>query len=180
MCSCQSDCQFSQLLNSTGALQHDKREQSRSGYSARTNRGQGPRMASTQVNPVLSKGLDTARQPNFLEEPNDFSLVLGGPVFQLFRKSHLAGDGLELVHRRLLIITLVAWLPLLLIATLALHEGKRRQAFLPSRRGSACPIPCCTSCPHRGRTARSFANTSRCPRIRRAAHRFTRGPTPLS
>lgn len=76
-------------------------------------------MASTQVNPVLSKGLDTARQPNFLEEPNDFSLVLGGPVFQLFRKSHLAGDGLELVHRRLLIITLVAWLPLLLITTLS-------------------------------------------------------------
>ena len=76
-------------------------------------------MASTQVNPVQSKGLHTARQPNFLEEPNDFSLVLGGPVFQLFRKSHLAGDGLELVHRRLLIITLVAWLPLLLITILS-------------------------------------------------------------
>jgi hypothetical protein len=60
---------------------------------------------------------------NFLEESHDFSLVLGGPIFQLFRRSHLAGDGLELVHRRLLIITLVAWLPLLLLATLGSSAG---------------------------------------------------------
>jgi len=57
-------------------------------------------------------------QPNVLEEPLDFSLVLGGPIFQLFRKSHLTGDGLELLHRRLLIITAVAWLPLLLLTTI--------------------------------------------------------------
>ena len=60
---------------------------------------------------------------NFLEEPHDFSLVLGGPIFQLFRRSHLAGDGLELVHRRLLIITPVARLPLLLLATLGSSAG---------------------------------------------------------
>jgi hypothetical protein len=60
---------------------------------------------------------------NFLEEPHDFSLVLGGPIFQLFRRSHLAGDGLEFVHRRLLIITLVAWLPLLFLATLGSSAG---------------------------------------------------------
>jgi hypothetical protein len=52
---------------------------------------------------------------NFLQEP-DFSLVLGGPIYQLFRKSHLAGDALELLHRRLIVITLIAWLPLLLLA----------------------------------------------------------------
>jgi len=57
-------------------------------------------------------------QPNILEEPLDFSLVLGGPIFQLFRKSHLTGDALELLHRRLLIITAVAWLPLLLLTTI--------------------------------------------------------------
>ncbi len=57
-------------------------------------------------------------EPNSLKEPHDFSLVLGGPLFQLFRRSHLAGDSLDLLHRRLLIITLVAWLPLLLLATL--------------------------------------------------------------
>ena len=60
---------------------------------------------------------------NFLEEPLDFSLVLGGPIFQLFRRSHLAGDELELLHRRLLLVTLAAWLPLLLLATLASTAG---------------------------------------------------------
>jgi len=62
-------------------------------------------------------------EPNLFEEPHDFSLVLGGPIFQLFRRSHLAGDDLELLHRRLLIITLVAWLPLLLLATLGSSAG---------------------------------------------------------
>lgn len=46
----------------------------------------------------------------------DFSLVLGGPIFQFFRRSHLAGDALELLHRRILVITLVAWAPLLLLS----------------------------------------------------------------
>ena len=72
-----------------------------------------------------------AEQSKFLEELNDFSLVLGGPVFQLFRKSHLTGDGLELVHRRLLIITLVAWLPLLLLSALNPSTGSLgRLSFL--------------------------------------------------
>jgi hypothetical protein len=62
-------------------------------------------------------------QANFLEESDDFSLVLGGPIYQLFRKAHLAGSHLELLYRRLLIITLVAWLPLLLLATLGFPAG---------------------------------------------------------
>lgn len=52
------------------------------------------------------------------EEGVDFSLVLGGPLFQLFRKAHLEGDDLELLYRRLLIIPLVTWLPLLLFVTI--------------------------------------------------------------
>jgi hypothetical protein len=62
----------------------------------------------------------TTTQPDFLQEQelDDFSLILGGPVFQLFRRSRLAGDALELLHRRLLVITLFAWLPLLLLSTL--------------------------------------------------------------
>jgi hypothetical protein len=54
-----------------------------------------------------------------LQEPQDFSLVLGGPLFQLLRRSHLAGDALELVRRRLIIIPLLAWLPLLVLSALA-------------------------------------------------------------
>lgn len=62
-------------------------------------------------------------EANSREKPSDFSLVLGGPIFQLFRRSHLTGDGLELLHRRRLIITLVAWLPLLLLSTLGPSAG---------------------------------------------------------
>lgn len=81
-------------------------------------------MASTQPNPPRSKGFHTMMEPTITtEEPYDFSLVLGGPIFQFFRRSHLAGDGLELVNRRLLIITLVAWLPLLLLATFGSSAG---------------------------------------------------------
>src|SRR5271156_596635 len=51
----------------------------------------------------------------FLEEMDDFSLVLGGPVFQFFRKAHLTGDHLEFLYRRGIAITSIAWVPLLLL-----------------------------------------------------------------
>ena len=52
------------------------------------------------------------------DEPPDFSLVLGGPLFQLFRKAHLTGDALELVSQRIVVISLFAWLPLLALSAL--------------------------------------------------------------
>jgi hypothetical protein len=54
----------------------------------------------------------------------DFSLVLGGPLFQLLRRAHLSDDTLALLRRRVVSIALFAWLPLLLLAALqgqALH-----------------------------------------------------------
>jgi AcrR family transcriptional regulator len=48
----------------------------------------------------------------------DFSIVLGGPLFQLFRKAHLAGDALELVRQRIIVISLFTWLPLLVLSAL--------------------------------------------------------------
>jgi len=53
-----------------------------------------------------------------LEESDDFSLVLGGPLFQLFRRAHLSGGHLELVRRRMIFISLFAWLPLLVLSAL--------------------------------------------------------------
>lgn len=50
------------------------------------------------------------------ELPSDFSLVLGGPLFQMFRRVHLTGDALELLYRRMTVIAGVAWLPLLLLS----------------------------------------------------------------
>jgi hypothetical protein len=43
----------------------------------------------------------------------DFSLVLGGPLFQLLRGMHLSGNALELLRLRMLVIVGFAWLPLL-------------------------------------------------------------------
>ena len=60
-------------------------------------------------------------QDTLFPERQDFSLVLGGPLFQLLRRSHLAGDALELLRQRILLITLLAWLPLLV---LSLIEGE--------------------------------------------------------
>jgi hypothetical protein len=60
-------------------------------------------------------------QPTILQEPPDFSLVLGGPLFQLYRRTHLSGSDLELVHRRIIVITLVTWLPLLILSLLDGH-----------------------------------------------------------
>jgi hypothetical protein len=49
-------------------------------------------------------------------DPYDFSLVLGGPLYQLFRHTFMSGDGLELLRRRVLVLTGVTWLPLLAIS----------------------------------------------------------------
>jgi hypothetical protein len=52
------------------------------------------------------------------EVANDFSLVLGGPLFQLFRRARLTGSALELVKRRVVVIALFAWLPLLVLSVI--------------------------------------------------------------
>jgi len=54
-------------------------------------------------------------------EQEDFSLVLGGPLFQLLRKAHLRGDALELVHWRILASILLTWFPLLILSRV--HTG---------------------------------------------------------
>lgn len=68
----------------------------------------------------------------FLKENKDFSIVLGGPFFQLLRKAHLTGDALELAKRRVLVISLVAWLPLFLLSAAEgrLLPGSSKLPFL--------------------------------------------------
>ena len=48
----------------------------------------------------------------------EFSVVLGGPLYQLFRRAHLAGDALELQTQRVIAVVVLTWLPLLLLAAL--------------------------------------------------------------
>ena len=54
-------------------------------------------------------------------ESGDFSLILGGPLYQLFRRAHLAGDTLKQLRLRILVISLLAWLPLLVLSVV---EGR--------------------------------------------------------
>jgi hypothetical protein len=58
--------------------------------------------------------------PTHPQEQPDFSLVLGGPFYQLLRRAHLTGATLEQLPRRILFFALITWLPL---AVLSLIEG---------------------------------------------------------
>lgn len=53
-----------------------------------------------------------------MPDPYDFSIVLGGPLYQMLRRAHLAGDALELLRVRIVAITAFAWLPLLVLSAL--------------------------------------------------------------
>ena len=56
-----------------------------------------------------------------LSEPPDFSLILGGPLFQLLRRAHLSGDAADLVWRRVIALALITWLPLLVLSIAEKH-----------------------------------------------------------
>jgi hypothetical protein len=68
----------------------------------------------------LVSPINTGKQ-GLPQDPYDFSVVLGGPLFQLLRRAYLYGDALELLRRRMLILLLLAWLPLLV---LSMWEGQ--------------------------------------------------------
>ncbi|MBP0630785.1 hypothetical protein J8I34_19005 [Cupriavidus sp. AcVe19-6a] len=58
----------------------------------------------------------SASGDDILRNRQDFSLVLGGPLYQLLRRAHLSDDALLLVRQRIVFISLFAWLPLLLLS----------------------------------------------------------------
>src|SRR4051812_36428340 len=49
-------------------------------------------------------------------DPRQFSIVLGGPLYQLLRRAHFTGDALELARRRVIGFALVLWMPLAVLA----------------------------------------------------------------
>jgi hypothetical protein len=75
-----------------------------------------PNPTADRVPPVEHHG-----GPGMEPGPRDFSLVLGGPLFQLYRRAHLSGDALELLPRRVPVITLLTWFPLLFLSMLEGH-----------------------------------------------------------
>ncbi len=62
---------------------------------------------------------DTVETP--VTASTDFSLVLGGPLYQLLRRAHLTGDALQMLRRRVVVLTVVAWVPLLMLALVEGH-----------------------------------------------------------
>jgi len=60
------------------------------------------------------------RQPPLAPQAPDFSLVLGGPLYQMYLRSGLIRPSADLVGRRILVFIVVAWLPL---AVLTLAGG---------------------------------------------------------
>ena len=55
---------------------------------------------------------------------SDFSLVQGGPLFQLFVRTRLSGTSLEWLHRRVIFAIGLAWLPLLLLSLFGAHPAR--------------------------------------------------------
>jgi len=53
------------------------------------------------------------------ETAPEFSLVLGGPLYQLYLRTRLAKPPIDLVRRRIIALSLICWLPLLLLTLFA-------------------------------------------------------------
>ena len=56
-----------------------------------------------------------------VRDAQDFSLVHGGPLFQLLLRAHLSSDSLTLVARRVIVFVLITWVPLLVLSALEGH-----------------------------------------------------------
>src|SRR5687767_13963817 len=80
------------------------------------------------------------------ENVRDFSLVVGGPLFQLLRRLDLSGSGFELLRRRIVAIVLVTWLPLLILSVAeGLAWGNAVRVPLPVRCRCECALPRCAA-----------------------------------
>jgi hypothetical protein len=69
---------------------------------------------------------------DFLRDEPDFSLVHGGPLFQLLLRAHLSDDALMMVRQRVTIFVIITWLPLLVLSALEgnLWSGNAAVPFL--------------------------------------------------
>jgi len=60
-------------------------------------------------------------ESEYLKKSQDFSLVAGGPLYQLLIRARLEDSSLGHLTKRIIVITLLAWLPLFLLSLL---DGK--------------------------------------------------------
>lgn len=64
----------------------------------------------------LQRGVPSGADEHYLKELGEFSLISGGPLYQLWRHTGQAGDALQWTHRRVLVAVLITWVPLLLLS----------------------------------------------------------------
>lgn len=57
-----------------------------------------------------------SKKSSDLRQESDFSLVMGGPLYQLYLRSHLAKPPLELLPRRIVTAIVITWVPLALLS----------------------------------------------------------------
>ncbi len=60
----------------------------------------------------------TEHSPRSAALPEDFSLVLGGPLYQFYLRFQLARPTMDLLHRREIAVMVITWVPLLVLTAL--------------------------------------------------------------
>src|SRR4051812_47294118 len=78
-------------------------------------------MRRLEVGTVPKPGTQVAVSRSVPQDRDDLSLVLGGPLYQLYLHTKLARAPLDLLYRRVLGISLICWLPLLLLSLAENH-----------------------------------------------------------
>jgi len=73
-------------------------------------------MTNIQDSETKSASATMIQSENVYLNAQNFSLVLGGPFFQLLRRARLSDDALMLVRQRIIFLSLFSWLPLLLLS----------------------------------------------------------------
>src|SRR5690349_21761125 len=66
--------------------------------------------------PDVAEPVPGRRDAAAVAAPPDFSMVLGGPLYQLFLRMRIVRQPLDLLTRRVVVISLLAWLPLLVLS----------------------------------------------------------------
>jgi hypothetical protein len=74
-----------------------------------------PQRSAAQA-PERQPVVPSAGDAGATKDPGDFSLVSGGPLFRLWGRTGLAGDDMQMPHRRILFTALLIWVPLLLLS----------------------------------------------------------------
>jgi hypothetical protein len=69
--------------------------------------------------------------PEPLQEPPDFSLTLGGPLYRMLKRSQLAGPVATLLERQTVTVVLLCWVPLAALSLAQVHfPGGAKLSFL--------------------------------------------------